>query len=79
MIFKKWLLSYRRRKALRNIRSGMMSLGFSVSHLSDEQIEAALIDTSKRLARAGVTADVFVRAFQRFSDAAKGLARGVAG
>lgn len=74
-MFKKWWLSYKRRKALRNIRLGMVSLGFSVSHLSDEQIEAALIDTSKRLARAGVTADTFARAFQRFGDSAKEAAR----
>lgn len=59
MIFRKWLLSYRRRKALRNIRHVMWSFGSTLWLSTDEQIERRLISASKKLANAGITVEQF--------------------
>ena len=64
---RKCWLSYKRRKALRNIRTGMASMGIDIYQLSDEEIEAAVFSISKVIARAGMT----------FEELGNGIARAI--
>jgi len=61
-MIKKWWLSYKRRKALRNIRIGMVAVGFDLSSHSDEQLEVALFKGMMVMMKAGISAEDFARA-----------------
>lgn len=61
--FKALIQSYRRKRALNNIRLGMASLGCDLSAHSDGQIEAGLVAATQALAKSGVTVEQFDRAF----------------
>lgn len=53
------------KRALRNIREGLLCLGIDISHLSDEQIQEAVRRMSRAYANAGVTVKQFNEASRR--------------
>ena len=55
-MIKEWILKYKRKRALTNIRLGMESLGVDTSLYSDEQIEEAILLMAKGYKDDGMTA-----------------------
>ncbi len=69
----------RHKKALLNIRMGLLSLGIDVSNLSDEEIERSVQNMSRALGESGIKASEFERAFKRFGEASRKLAGAIGG
>ncbi len=82
-MLKKWWLSYKRRKALRNIRIGMAAFGIDMQSYTDEQIELDVLDAASALNAAGISVKQFNTAMGRdlvgFGHAIKAVAKALDG
>lgn len=67
---KAWLANYRRARALRIIRETFKDLGYDLSELSDEEIEAGLFKVCELTRLSGVEIKEAQEALYRFATAA---------
>ena len=66
-----WFKRWRKKKLMKNIRANMTFLGFSVTDLSDQEIEEAVVQMGHVMGRVGLTAYAAGSAMRLFLEGCK--------